>query len=263
MAQGKYRSAAVGAAAAAALLLFQNGLLAQGRGAPAGRGGPPPAAKTVAPIDLTGYWRAEVTEDWRWRMVTPAKGDWESMPMTPEAQEIAQNWDPQKDTAGGLQCKSYGAPGLMRAPTRMHITWQDDNTLKVDFDYGQQTRIIHFGNWKAPGGTPQSWQGDSVANWEAPGGGANLRPGAGGTMFVKTNNLKAGYLRKNGVPYSASTTMNEWWDIVKEGNGDTRILMLVEVNDPLYLRVPWIVPLHFIKEADGSKFDPTPCSSTW
>ena len=41
------------------------------------------------------------------------------------------------------------------------ITWQDDNTLRVDVDAGQQTRLLHFGAAKASGG-PATWQGDSV-----------------------------------------------------------------------------------------------------
>src|SRR4051794_38423775 len=144
MAQSRWRLAVGGSAAViAAFLMFQDHASAQGRG----RGAQPPATgKAGAPIDLTGYWVAEVTEDWRWRMVTPAKGDWESVPMNVEAQAIAQKWDPAKDAAAGEQCKSYGAPALMRTPTRLNITWQDDNTLSVQTDYGQQTRVIHFGN---------------------------------------------------------------------------------------------------------------------
>src|SRR5947199_7910667 len=113
-----------------ALPIAANG---QARG---GRGGQPVSAKASAPIDITGYWVAEITEDWRWRMVTPAKGDYQSIPITAAAEKIADGWDPAKDEAAGEQCKSYGAPGLMRAPTRLNITWVDDNTLKVQSDYG-------------------------------------------------------------------------------------------------------------------------------
>ena len=35
----------------------------------------------MAPEDLTGYWVSVVTEDWRFRMVTPAKGDFASVPL--------------------------------------------------------------------------------------------------------------------------------------------------------------------------------------
>jgi hypothetical protein len=143
----------------------------------------------------------------------------------------------------------------MRAPTRLNISWLDDNTLKVEADYGTQTRLLHFSTSK-PGGAP-TWQGESVARWE--GGGRGAVPGAG-TLLVRTSNLRPGYLRKNGVPYSANTTMTEYWDLITESTGEQRILLLIIVEDPQYLQQPWTVPVHFKKERDGSKWDPTLCN---
>ena len=165
--------------AAAALLLLTLGargtLQAQGAA----------TAKAAGPIDLTGYWVAVVTEDWRWRMVTPAKGDYASIPITAEAKKAADLWDPAKDEAAGEQCKSYGAPALMRIPARLHITWQDDATLKVEVDAGTQTRLLHFGDWKSDQ-KAATWQGDSLARWETP------RAPAGGNAegAAKAGNLK-------------------------------------------------------------------------
>jgi hypothetical protein len=222
---------------------------------------PATTARAAAPIDLTGYWVAEITEDWRWRMVTPARGDYQSIPITPAAQKVADAWDPAKDEAAGEQCRSYGTPGLMRAPTRLHVTWLDDNTLKVETDYGMQTRLLHFGNWKSPGGAP-AWQGDSLARWQTQGRGAGA--GArGGTLTVTTTRLRPGYLRKNGVPYSAETTMTEHWDLIEGPGAVQRILLLLVVEDPVYLQQPWIVPVHFKKETNDAKWDPTPCSAKW
>ena len=246
-----------GFAVVAAALLLQDGVQAQGRGRGAAQ--PPATARAQAPIDLTGYWTAVITEDWRWRMVTPAKGDYQSIPITAAAQKIGDAWDPAKDEAAGEQCKAYGAPGLMRAPTRLNISWLDDNTLKVEADYGMQTRLLHFGNWKS-GGQP-SWQGDSTARWEGAGGGRAAGPGSGGNLVINTTNLRPGYLRKNGVPYSATTTMTEYWDLITEPSGEQRILMLLIVTDPVYLAQPWTVPVHFKKEPNGSKWDPTPCNA--
>ncbi len=112
-----------------------------------GRGGPANAAdtaKALAPVDMTGYWVAYVTEDWRFRMITPRKGDYQAVPMTEEARKIADAWDPAADEASGNQCKAYGAAAIMRVPARFHITWQDDNTLRVESDSGMQTRLFHF-----------------------------------------------------------------------------------------------------------------------
>src|ERR1700691_6047338 len=132
------------------------------------RGGPPPNPKAAAPIDLTGYWVSIVTEDWRYRMVTPAPGDYQSVPMTMAAIKFANAWDPAKDEAAGDQCKSYGAPAMLRVPEHLHITWQDDQPLRMDTDAGKQTRLFHFGAGKAPAGEDAgpTLQGDSVAQWE-------------------------------------------------------------------------------------------------
>ena len=82
-------------------------------------------------------------------MITPPKGDIVSIPLSLRGQQVAEAWDPAKDEATGEQCKAYGAPGLMRAPIRMRISWQDDATLKVETDYGIQTRILRFGTTAA------------------------------------------------------------------------------------------------------------------
>src|ERR1043166_8577905 len=98
------------------------------------RGGGAPWAS--APIDLTGYWVSIVNEDWRWRMVTPPKGDYASVPLNPAGTKVADTWDPSKDGS----CLAYGAAGLMRIPTRLHITWEGESTVKIETDAGQQTR---------------------------------------------------------------------------------------------------------------------------
>ena len=101
-------------------------------------------ARSAAPVDLTGQWVSVVTEDWRWRMVTPPKGDYASVPLNPEGRKAADAWDLSADNAAGNQCRAFGAAGLMRMPTRVRISWQDDNTLKLESDAGQQTRLFRF-----------------------------------------------------------------------------------------------------------------------
>src|SRR5690348_12891521 len=118
------------------------GVYAQGRaGAPAQ---PPRSPQAAAPIDLTGYWVSLVTEDWRWRMMTPPKGDYPSIPLNAAGKSVADGWDPARETADD-KCKAYGAGNIMRVPTRLHITWENENTLKVETDAGQQTRRFAFG----------------------------------------------------------------------------------------------------------------------
>ena len=259
---------------AAVLACGVAGVNAQRGNGPAATAAQPRAA---APIDLTGYWVSIVTQDWRWRMVTPAKGDYLGVPITVEAKKVADGWDPAKDEAAGEQCRSYGAPALMSVPGRLHITWQDDRTLKVDTDAGMQTRVLHFGEWQAPRGTPGSWQGVSIAQWQTSSGNVptQLRPAprsAGeqpalntksGTLRVVTTNLRAGYLRKNGVPYSANAVLTEYWDLFKRPNGEEWLTITTQIEDPLYLRQPRLIALPFKKEPNGAKWDPSPCSARW
>ena len=233
-----------------ALLLSPASAFAQG-----GRGGAqaPVTAKSGAPIDLTGYWVSLVTEDWRYRMMTPALGDYPNVPMTPAGRAIANAWNPAKDEAEGNQCKGYGAVNIIRMPGRLHITWQDDNTLKVEMDTGTQTRLFHFPGSPIPAGEP-SWQGDSVANWE-------FGAGRGGDLAAVTTHMKAGYIQKNGVPYSANTVLTEHFDITHEPDGKTLLVVTEMVEDPTYLARRFQRSTHFRKQDDALGWDPSPCSA--
>jgi hypothetical protein len=253
------RTAPLFAVAATLLLSLPGSMFAQG-----GRGGPPPAPltpKANAPEDITGYWVSLVTEDWRFRMVTPAKGDYASVPLNGAGRGMAGNWDPDKDTAAGEQCKSYGAAGLMRVPGRVHITWQDESTLKVEMDSGQQTRIFHF-NGSAPADEKPSLQGYSVATWDGPPAGRGARgPMRAGSLKVVTTHLSPGYLRKNGVPYSANTVLTEYYSRTTETDGTSYLIITTIVDDPMYLTGPFITSTHFKMEPNGSKWMPMPCEA--
>jgi hypothetical protein len=241
-------------------------LVSAQRGVPPG---PPAAPRAAAPVDLTGYWVAVVTEDWRWRMVTPLKGDAASIPTSAAARPVIDAWDPAKDEAAGLQCKSYGAAAIMRVPGRLQITWQDDRTMKIETDAGRQVRLLHF-TGEAPRGAAPSWQGYSAAKWETalnsgfpplsfagPGRG----PRSTRTLEVATSNLRAGYLRKNGVPYSEKTSMKEYFDLFNEPDGSTWFMVTTVVEDPVYLAVPFVTTSHFKKQQDASGWHPEPCTA--
>ena len=233
----------------------------RGGGPPAG---PPPSPQASAPIDLTGYWVAIVNEDWRWRMVTPPKGDYASVPISPEGRKVADTWDTSKDGS----CLAFGAAGLMRMPTRLHITWENDNTLKVDTDNGQQTRRLVFNKSMAPP-SAKSLQGFSVAEWERPAAGRGGGGGGGGqgappaqsfgNLKVVTTQLSGGWLRRNGVPYSEDTTMLEFFDRFAAPDKSEWLVVTTIVNDPKYLAQEFVTSTHFRREPNASKWDPTPC----
>src|SRR3984957_950621 len=200
------------------LLLALSSLLNAQRGGR--RAGPPAVPKKAAPIAITAYWVSIVTEDWRYRMMTPAKGDFPSIPLNPEGVKVANEWDPAKDEAAGNQCRAYGAGGIMRMPGRLHITWHDDNALKVEMDNGQQTRLFSFKPDAAK--AENTWQGDSFAQWEFAGGRAG---GRGGDLKVVTTHAKSGYLQKNGVPYSLSAIVTEHFDLTHEPDGTSWLIV--------------------------------------
>ena len=234
---------------------------------------PRPAApklspREAAPIDLTGYWVSVISEDWRWRMVTPAKDDFAGIPFKPEGRKVGDLWDPAKDEASGDTCKAYGAATIMRLPGRVHITWQDDSTLKIETDTGEQTRLLKFGD--KPENIAASRQGYSQAQWEQPERGIGTpRPGFGATregskgraLEVSTTHLLGGYLRKNGFPLSANATVHEDFDLFTERNGQPWFVVTTIVEDPMYLQEPYVTSSNFKKEPDGSKWHPRPCSA--
>jgi hypothetical protein len=206
-------------------------------------------------------------------MVTPLKGDFANIPVNAEARKIGLTWDPAKDEAAGEACKGYAAPAIMRVPGRVRISWVDEETLKIDTDAGTQTRMLRFKPSATPSGPPQ-WQGESVARWEQPargvapseiivlGGGPRAGSGAR-ALEVVTTRLRPGYLRKNGVPYSADATVTEYYDVFKEPSGSEWFVVTTIVRDPQYLVGPWVTTTNFKREgqADASKWNPTPCTA--
>jgi hypothetical protein len=251
---------AIGCAAIA--LVLPSGVAGQG-----GRGGQAPAAaatpRAAAPFDLTGYWVSVVSEDWAWRMVTPRKGDYSSIPLNDEGRRVAGQWDPAGDEASGNQCRSYGVAHIMRVPGRVHVTWENDTTLKIETDAGQQTRLLRFAASPSPSGEAD-WQGQSIATWDVAGGrgtgGRGAPPPRSGSLKAVTTRMKAGYLRKNGVPYSDNAVVTEYFDRHMESTGEWFTVTTI-VEDPKYLAQPFITSTDFKKEPDGSKWRPVPCTA--
>lgn len=240
--------------AGAVLLLIASPAIQAQRGARGG--GPPAAARDAAAIDLTGYWVSVVAEDWKLRMVTPKKGVFDALPLTAEGRRVGETWDPARDEASGQQCRAYGAAGIMRLPGRLHVTWEDANTLRVDVDTGTQTRMFHFTG--APSSGEPTWQGSSVAQWEyAPGRGE----ARSGNLKVVTTNLRAGYVRKNGAPYSDKAVLTEYYDLNAMPNGDRWMTVTTRVDDPVYFRSPYLTTSDFKKLPNANGWNPTPCSA--
>jgi hypothetical protein len=257
----------------------------------------PPSGRAGAPIDLTGTWASVVTEDWQWRFVTPIVGDYTGVPLNADGDRLARQWNPDADAKAGLQCKGFGAAAINRLPTRMQVSWVDDNTMKLDFDLGTQSRLVYFDKSKAPGA--RSLQGHAVGEWidlPAPGRGGPGGPAAGaragappaagaaatgragapaaagragrpggpagpraGGLKIVTTNLLPQYLRQNGVPVSDKAVITEYLDVVPSPDGSQWLVLKSQVDDPTYLSGWYIVSSNFKKEATAAKWSPTPC----
>ena len=259
---------------------------AQGRGAGPGAAAPAPTARQIAPVDLTGTWVSVVSEDWAWRMFTPPQGDYASVPLNPAGRKVADTWTPAQDGS----CSAYGAAGVLRNPGRVRISWQDDSTLKIETDAGSQTRLLRFGPVPnllptvlpavlpaagQAGAASRTLQGQSVAAWQTTGvavssgadGGASTSRAAGrpwASLKVVTTNMRAAWLRRNGVPYSENAVLTEHVDHFTDGVGPSAsewFAVTTMVEDPAYLNMPFVISSNFKKEPDGSKWSPTTCKA--
>lgn len=231
------------------------------RGGPAG---PPPSAQQAAPFDMTGYWVSVVTEDWRWRMLVAEAGDVENgIPLNQAGRELAEAWSPDNNEMES--CLAFGGAGIMRYPGRLHITWQDEETLRIDFSAGEQTRLLHFNTALNSGAMTPSLQGFTTTNWykerqtRGLGFGGPVRSFEGGNLKSLTRNLSPAFLQRNGVPYSDQTIIEDSYKVIEAPNGDRWLIITSVVTDPVYLRQSWITSTNFKYEENGDKWDPITC----
>ncbi len=70
--------------------------------------------------------------------------------------------------------------------------------------------------------------------------------------------MRAGYLRKNGVPYSESTVMTEYFDRLSAYGTDWLTVFTI-VEDSRYLNQHFITSTHFKRESSTVKWTPDPC----
>jgi hypothetical protein len=225
------------------------------------------SARAEAPVDLTGYWASVVTEDWPWRMRTPPKGDYASIPLNADGKRVADTWTEAQDGS----CLAFGAAAVLRMPTRVHVTWQDDQTLKLETDNGQQTRLFRFDKGVARAAAARSLQGTSIAEWQqsevvrargTEGGESSARvdEGAWTPLKVTTTNLSAAWLRPNGVPVSENAVVTEYFDYFVE-NGQPWFVVTTMVEDPQYLSERLVISSNFRRENGGAQWAPRPCKN--
>ena len=203
-----------------------------------------------------------------------------NIPYNSAGAQAAMKWDPARDEAEGNTCKAYGAPGIMRQPTHLRVGWQDDHTLTIEADAGTQTRLLRFGppadpgrmdfsnatyfppqpvRMEPPAGVEPSWQGYSMAAWTIVTGGGMVE--RGGSLKVVTTRLRPGYYWRNGMPYTGNAVLTEYFRLMELPDQSQWIRLTQIAEDPEYLSQPWVVNYAFKKLPDGSRWNPTPCST--
>ena len=115
--------------------------------------------------------------------------------------------------------------------------------------------------WRLAGVSRASWEYLPAANTNTLGIGRGVVDRRAGSLKVVTTNLKPGYLRKNGVPYSVNAILTEYFDRLREPNGDLYLLLTSTLEDPVYLAQPLAFSVHFKKQPDASGWSPSPCVS--
>ncbi len=236
--------------------------------------GPPPPApgKPGAPVDLTGYWVSYVTEDWRWRMVTPLKGDAASIPTNAEGRRVTGCMGSSQGRSRGLAMQVvWGAGAYANSRTSAYHLAGRHNAEDRNRCRPADSPAAFFGRSLRAEALP-SWQGYSAANvggrfaerqstgWF----GLGIAPRLGSqsrSLEVTTTQLRPGYLRKNGVPYSDKAVLKEYFDVFSEPKADTWLMVMTVVEDPTYLALPFVTTSHFKKIPDASGWDPQPCTA--
>jgi hypothetical protein len=243
-------------------IVFAGLMLALSGASASGAQTPPATAQSSAPIDLMGNWVSIVNEDWRWRMLTAPRGDYTSVPLNKTGQKIAASWDQSTDGS----CKAYGVGGLMRMPTRLRISWESPEVLRMETDSGLQVRRFYFSN--PPPVQQKTLQGLSLAKWELamrPGDGWGFgsssprRPG--GSLKVTTTDFLPGWLRRNGVPYGEDAHITEYYDTFSAPDGSEWLVVTTIVDDTEYLTKPYITSSNFRREAGNAHWSPRPCKN--
>ncbi len=203
-----------------------------------------------AQLDPSGEWAPRFHEDQPERIPGPEIGDYLGLPINDAARLRADVWDASLLTLPEHQCKPHPSDYAWRGPANLRIWKEVDRETQKLIAY--HTHI----SWQAPertiwmDGRPHppdyaahTWQGFSTGKFE------------GDMLTVTTTHLKAGWIRRNGVPRSDRATTTEHW--IRHGN---YLTVVVIVRDPVYLTEPFLRTTDFEYDA-RQQIAPYPCEA--
>jgi glyoxylase-like metal-dependent hydrolase (beta-lactamase superfamily II) len=206
------------------------------------------AGPAVAQVDFTGNWAPLYHEDQPERVPGPEVGDYVALPINDAARAKAQAWSASLLTLPEHQCKPHPVGYGYRGPSNLRIQQE------VDFDTQRVRKITIYSQWmqqyreiwmdgrpRPSDYAPHTWQGFSLGRWE------------GDRLVVVTTHMKAGWVRRNGIPYSDLATFTDTWQ--KHGNYLTHVAIL---EDPVYLTEPFVRTTNWVF-APEQRIEAYPC----
>jgi glyoxylase-like metal-dependent hydrolase (beta-lactamase superfamily II) len=206
------------------------------------------ARPAAAQIDISGMWAPIFQEDQVERVAGPDIGDYLGLPITEAARARALAWDASILTLPEHQCKphpsTYGFRGVGNLRIWPEFDDQTERTTKLNthIQWQEQRREIWLdGRPHPPEYAAHTWQGFSTGTWE------------GNVLVVRTTHLKAGWMRRNGLPLSDRTTMTERF--IRHGDLLTHVYM---IEDPVYLTEP-LVKTNGFRITPNPNLQPYPC----
>jgi hypothetical protein len=208
------------------------------------------ASQALAQANILGYWDPLFHEDIEERIPGPSMGDYLGLPITDAARLRAEAWDASLLSLPEHQCKPHPATYGFRGVGNMRI-WEDRDPLTqqlvkihTHIQWQEQHREIWMdGRPHPPEYAPHTWQGFSTGHFE------------NGVLVVQTTHLKAGWMRRNGLPLSDRATMQDRF--YRHGDLLTHVMI---VEDPVYLSEPLVKTNGFRLNVAGS-MEPYPCET--
>lgn len=206
-------------------------------------------APALAQIDLSGSWIAYNHEDGVERGDGPYPVDYLGTPLNEQARTRALLYSASQIAMPERQCLYYTSEYLVMGPFGFKL-WNETEPING-------TTIawhVSGANDRAPITIWMDNRPDESKYAIHPMGGFARGVWEGDVLKVQITHMKAGYVRRSGVPSSdqATNTLH----FIR--HGDT-LLLISELQDPVYLTEPFVVSRNFVLTTSSIRPLDTPC----
>ena len=183
-------------------------------------------------FEFAGSWAPLATEDVQNDSVPV---DYLGLALTDEGRTRALSYDESQKSMIERQCQGWGASYMVLGPFGLRISRQSDpNTNRlvsytIDAWEDWMEMTIWMDDRPRPSAHAMHTQaGFTTGRWE------------GGALGARTTHMKAGFIRKTGVPLSDQATID--WRFFRHGD---LLTVLMVARDPVYLVEPEIISKSF------------------